>query len=231
MKKNILGFILVFSFNAILADDVVEVNSIDVNAIGSSTLGILPIAIGDSIRVGQFGNSKLAEKKTKLKGLLWKYITKNIADYSQFSSSLPCTTVRCTLSRVAMERRGSEKSFPAIKSIEKVSFNYLLVIELPFVYDDSSSLEYNPDFRMGSLNPVKRKPEEECINYGCKFIFYDYDKKRTDYYGTVTAEGCGMRNERFSDFGCWSESVRDLLQQIFEDTKFKRQYKKASDFR
>jgi hypothetical protein len=231
MKKVILCIGLIVSLWPIHADDVVKVNKINTEAISSYTLGILPIIIGDSIQVGQFGNSGLPEKKMKLKALLWKYILKNINDYAQFKSSAPCTSVQYSLCKAAMERRGEKIEFSAIKSMQKVDCNYLLLIEIPFVFDDSSSWEYNPEFRFGSISPVRKKPEEERINFGCKFIFYNNSMNRIDYYGTVTAEGNGLRNERQSDFGCWSESIRDLLQQIFEDTEFMHKYKKASDFK
>jgi hypothetical protein len=200
-----------------------------------ASLGVLPFIVGDELRIGQFRNLPVEEQQHKTKELLDKYFINNIQNFSSFNQVSSCTSSTQLLVKKELTVKGKKVTFnvPAesIRETNGRNNTYYLLVEIPFIFDDSSSITINTDFFAGiSLSPIKGKPEEECINFGCKFLFWNNAKKYISCYGVITAEGCGLRSQRYGNGGGWATSISDLVNQIFEDTPFKMKTLDASDF-
>lgn len=190
-----------------------------------NTLEITPIIIGDTVKVSFIKHLTASEQKAAVKKYFWKFFARHCTYFSSFPKISACTT-NVTCSETQLDIKGNKMSFfiPSASSgssLPVTAPRYSLTIEIPFLYDDLSSVIVNFWFFKGfAASPVDSKPEEECINYFCKFVFWDKKEKRPACYGFVTADGCGLSKDRYGELGAWDESIEELTQQIFEDSPF-----------
>lgn len=82
----VFGFLL---FTRATSDEVVSNIKLKEIPKTESTLGILPVIIGDTVKVSFFANMSLADKKNAI--VRWNYrLTREPQLFSGFSSSKPC---------------------------------------------------------------------------------------------------------------------------------------------
>jgi hypothetical protein len=224
-----LGAILGAVTFDLYADDVITQAGYESYRLAKSekTLGLMPVIVGDSVKMKMLDRASIAERKKIAAGNFWKYFPSHCTYYSTFTSVAACTTN--VLYKPVAFNMGSGHSltipvpanelFPICKTQNP---RFWLIVEIPFAYDDVSNLAGNLWFFSGFIagSPVSEKPEEECIHYVCTFVLWDSFKHTAASYGYVTAEGCGLRIDRYGPGGAWDGSLSELAKQIFEDTPF-----------
>jgi hypothetical protein len=198
------------------------------SALAEKAIGILPVVVGDSIKMKALERISIPERKIKAESNFWRYFPSHCTYYSRFSAAVICTSnIVYTTARFSMsEGRDLTMPVPANDSLPACGQNqsprFWLILEIPYIYDDVSSLAVNLWFFTGqALSPVEQIPEEECIHYVCKFVIWDRATHAAACYGYVTAQECGLSRDRYGPDGYWDRSLSDLAEQVFEDTPFK----------
>jgi len=91
--RRILTIVAIAAFSFAFADEIVITRNYGKpKSISQVSLAIVPVIIGDSLKIGQFNRLGIEERRARTKELLWKYLPGQIKFYAGFKTIAVCTT-------------------------------------------------------------------------------------------------------------------------------------------